>query len=73
VAAFVGFPRGRARRTWRPGNLTPTLTTQGRGTRKGSSKKGHDEAVKDMIMGKIQDAFTSIDPKMVELRMQMFH
>ena len=25
-----------------------------------------------MIMGKIQDAFTSTNPKMVELRMQMF-
>jgi hypothetical protein len=25
-----------------------------------------------MIMGKIQDAFTSTDPKMVELRTQMF-
>ena len=24
--ASVGFPRGRARRTWRPGNPTPTLT-----------------------------------------------
>jgi len=31
-------------------------------------QKGCDEAVKDMIMGKIQDAFTSTDPKMVELR-----
>jgi hypothetical protein len=28
--------------------------------------------VKEMIMGKIQDAFTSTDPQMVELRMQMF-
>jgi hypothetical protein len=25
-----------------------------------------------MIMGKIQDTFTSTDPKMVELRTQMF-
>jgi hypothetical protein len=36
-------------------------------------QKGHDEAVKDMIMGSIQDAFTSIDPRIVELRSQMFH
>ena len=37
--ASVGFPRGRARRTWRPSNPTPPLTTRGRGTRKGSSRK----------------------------------
>ena len=36
--------------------------------KEGLIQKGHDEAVKDMIMGKIQDAFTSTDPKMVELR-----
>jgi len=35
-------------------------------------QKGKDDAVKEMIMGKIQDAFTSTDPKMVQLRMQMF-
>jgi hypothetical protein len=40
--------------------------------KEGLVQKGCDEAVKDMIMGKIQDAFTSTDPKMVELRMQMF-
>jgi hypothetical protein len=34
--------------------------------------KGKDEAMKDMIMGSIQDAFTSTDPKMVELRLQLF-
>ena len=36
--------------------------------KEGLVQKGRDEAVKDMMMGKIQDAFTSIDPKMVELR-----
>ena len=40
--------------------------------KEGLLQKGRDEAVKDMIMGKIQDAFTSTNPKMVELRMQMF-
>ena len=40
--------------------------------KEGLLQKGHDEAVKDMIMGKIQDAFTSTDPKMVELRTHMF-
>jgi hypothetical protein len=33
---------------------------------------GKEVTVKEMIMGSIQDAFTSIDPKMVELRTQMF-
>jgi hypothetical protein len=32
-----------------------------------------EAAVKEMIMGLIQDAFMSTDPKMVELRTQMFH
>ena len=41
--------------------------------KEGLVQKGRDEAVKDMIMGKIEDAFTSTDPKMVELRTQMFH
>ena len=40
--------------------------------KEGLLQKGRDEVVKDMIMGKIQDAFKSTDPKMVELRMQMF-
>ena len=40
--------------------------------KEGLIQKGHDQAVKDMIMGKIQDAFTSTDPKKVELRTQMF-
>jgi hypothetical protein len=33
--------------------------------KEGLIQKSKDEAVKEMIMGKIQDAFTSIDPKMV--------
>ena len=41
--------------------------------KEGLIQKGHDQAVKDIIMGKIQDAFMSIDPKMVELRSQLFH
>ena len=41
--------------------------------KEGLVQKGCNEAVKDMIMGKIQDAFTSTDPKMVELRSQLFH
>jgi hypothetical protein len=36
--------------------------------KEGLVQKGRGEAVKDMIMRKIQDAFTSTDPKMVELR-----
>lgn len=39
--------------------------------KEGLIQKGRDEAVKDMIMGMIQEAFTSTDPRM-ELRMQMF-
>ena len=38
----------------------------------GLIQKGRDEAVKEMIMGTIQDAFTSTDLNMVELRTQMF-
>jgi hypothetical protein len=40
--------------------------------KEGLIQKGKDEAVKEMIMGTIQDAFTSADPKMVESRTQMF-
>ena len=40
--------------------------------KEGLAQKGHDEVVKDMIMGSIQDTFTSDDPKMVELRSQLF-
>jgi hypothetical protein len=40
--------------------------------KEGLIQKGKDEAVKEMIMGMIQDAFMSMNPKMVELRMQMF-
>jgi len=36
--------------------------------KEGLIQKGHDQAIKDMIMGNIQDAFMSTDPKMVELR-----
>ena len=39
----------------------------------GLIQKDRDEVVKDMIMGKIQEAFTSTDPRIVELRTQMFH
>ena len=38
----------------------------------GLTQKGCNEAVKDMIMGSIQDAFMINDPKMVELRSQLF-
>jgi hypothetical protein len=41
--------------------------------KEGLIQKGKNETVKEMIMGKIQDAFTSTDPKMVEPRTQMFH
>jgi hypothetical protein len=40
--------------------------------KEGIFQKGKEEAVKEMIMGTIQDAFTSTDPKMVELRTQIF-
>jgi hypothetical protein len=40
--------------------------------KEGLIQKGKDEAVKEMIMGTIQDVFTSTDPKMVESRTQMF-
>jgi hypothetical protein len=34
-------------------------------------QQGHEAAMKDMINKSIQEAFTSTDPKMVELRSQM--
>ena len=40
--------------------------------KEGLVQKGKDEAMKDMIMGSIQDAFTTTDPKMVELRSRLF-
>ena len=39
----------------------------------GLIQKGKDKSMKDTIMGSIQDAFMSTDPKMVELRSQLFH
>ena len=36
--------------------------------KEGLVQKGKDEAMKDMIMGSIQHAFMSTNPKMVELR-----
>ena len=47
-------------------NVTSYHTRQA--YKEGLIQKGHDEAVKDMIMGSIQDAFMSTDPRMVELR-----
>ena len=35
-------------------------------------QQGHDEAMKNFVMGSIQDSFTSNNPNMVELRLQMF-
>ena len=40
--------------------------------KEGLIQKGRDEAMKEIIIGTIQDAFMSTDPKMVELRTQMF-
>ena len=40
--------------------------------KEGLIQKGKDKAMKDIVMGMIQEAFTSNNPKMVELRMQMF-
>ena len=40
--------------------------------KEGLIQKGRDEAMKDIVMETIQEAFTSNGPKMVELRMQMF-
>ena len=40
--------------------------------KEGLIQQGRDEAMKHIVMGTIQEAFTSNDPKMVELRMQMF-
>ena len=34
---------------------------------------GRDEAMKEIIRGTIQETFMSMDPKIVELRTQMFH
>jgi len=39
--------------------------------KEGLIQQGREEAVKEMIMGSIKEAFTSTDPKMVELRSQM--
>ncbi|RLN11625.1 hypothetical protein C2845_PM09G17090 [Panicum miliaceum] len=39
--------------------------------KEGLIKKGRDEAVKEIVMGTIQEAFTSTDPNMVEPRRQM--
>ena len=35
-------------------------------------QQGHDEAMKNFVMGLIKEAFTSNDPKLLELRSQMF-
>ena len=40
--------------------------------KEGLIQKGRDEAMEDIAMGKIQETFTSNDPKMVELRKKMF-
>ena len=40
--------------------------------KEGLIQKGRDEPMEDIAMGKIQDAFMSNDPKMVELRKKMF-
>jgi len=40
--------------------------------KEGLIQKGRDVAMEDIAMGKIQEAFTSNDPKMVELRTKMF-
>ena len=40
--------------------------------KEGLIQKGRDEAMEDITMGKIQEAFTGNDPKMVELRTKMF-
>jgi hypothetical protein len=40
--------------------------------KEGIFQAGKEAAVKEMIMGSIQDAFMSIDPKMVELRHKCF-
>ena len=40
--------------------------------KEGLIQKGRDEAMKDIVMEMIQEAFTSNGPRMVELRMQMF-
>jgi hypothetical protein len=36
-------------------------------------QQGRNEAMRDFMSKSIQDAFTSTEPKMVELRSQMFH
>ena len=40
--------------------------------KEGLIHKGRDEALNEMIIGTIQDAFMSTNHKMVELRTQMF-
>ena len=40
--------------------------------KEGLIHQGKDEAMKEVILGTIQEAFTSTDPKIVEQRMQMF-
>ena len=63
------------RHSWKNVNSWQSDATSHR-TRKrykeGLIQKGRDEAMEEIAMGKIQDAFTSNDPKMVELRTQLF-
>jgi hypothetical protein len=40
--------------------------------KEGLIQKVRDEAMKEIIMGRIQNAFISTDPKMVEMNAQMF-
>ena len=40
--------------------------------KEGLIRKGGDEAMEDIAMRKIQEVFTSNEPKMVELRKKMF-
>ena len=40
--------------------------------KEGLIQKGRDEAMEEIAMRKIQEAFTSNEPKMVELRKKMF-
>jgi hypothetical protein len=39
--------------------------------KEGLIQQGREEAMKEMVMGSIKEVFTSTDPKMVEMRMQM--
>ena len=83
LAEALGNPehRGRvrgvsSRHSWKKLDSWQSDANSGVNTRQrykeGLIQQGGDEAMKEVIMGTIHEAFTSNDSKMVELRMQIF-